>query len=392
MDTNPRTHTYLTAARSIIAAIVTTGIIGAGNAAAADLAGSPTGKKTNSTAQNSTAQNSAAQRSAAQQAASDPAASEQSHAEPITNSIGMKLVLVPAGEFMMGAEEHRTDTLNQFPYSDAKWMVDESPRHRVRVTQPFYMGQYEVTLGQFLMFYHAAGYKTDMERDGRPSWGYQNNRLVEGENFRPWAPGWQISYNDPALFISWNDAMAFCKWLSKKEGKSYRLPTEAEWEYACRAGSNTRYSFGNDPEELVYYANAADQDRKALSPNAVMAGLDGKGKAAQIPFPFLSRRDGYAWTAPVGKFRPNAFGLYDMHGNAWEWCSDWYGADYYEHSPTDDPQGPGAGKARVLRGGAFNYAAAQQRCADRNSDDPRNRTSSYGFRIVCEGQSSLAAN
>ena len=273
--------------------------------------------------------------------------------ETITNTLGMKLVLIPAGQFMMGAEEDRSDTLNYFPYCDPKWLDGELPRHRVRITKPFYMGKYEVTLGEFLMFYHGAKYKTDIERDGKPSWGYDSTgKLIESNRFRPWAPGWKIEKNHPVVYVSWNDATAFCKWLSKKEGKTYRLPTEAEWEYACRAGTNDRYFFGNNPQDLVRYANAADQDRRVGSENAIIASFDENGKKTDrnIPFPFLSRRDGYKWTAPVGKFQSNAFGLYDMHGNVWEWCSDWYDEHYYEKSPVDDPQGPTAGSSRVARG------------------------------------------
>ena len=148
----------------------------------------------------------------------------------------------------------------------------------------------------------------------------------------------------PVVYVSWNDADEFCKWLSKKEGKTYRLPTEAEWEYACRAGTKTRYSFGDDPQELVRYANAADQDRKKLCPgcNVMIPSFDASGKPTgkKIPFPFLAGSDGFAWTAPVGKYKPNAFGLYDMHGNGWEWCSDWFDEHYYEKSPVDDPTGP----------------------------------------------------
>ena len=106
--------------------------------------------------------------------------------------------------------------------------------------------------------------------------------------------------------VSWNDAMAFCKWLSKKEGKSFRLPSEAEWEYACRAGTTTRYSSGNDPETLATVGNSAD------------AALEGKFRNYKYA---IKASDGYVFTAPVEKFEPNAFGLYDMHGNAWEWCA-----------------------------------------------------------------------
>ena len=128
--------------------------------------------------------------------------------------------------------------------------------------------------------------------------------------------------------VSWNDAVAFCKWLSRKEGKTYRLPTEAEWEYACRAGTTTRYYSGDDPETLAKVANVADATAKAKFPDWKWT---------------IKASDGYVFTAPVGQFKPNAFGLYDMHGNAWQWCADWYGKDYYGKSPVDDPKGPDTG-------------------------------------------------
>ena len=274
----------------------------------------------------------------------------QEQAEVVTNSIGMRLVLVPAGEFMMGAEEDRSDTLDKFVYCDPEWLDGELPRHRVRITKSFYTGQHEVDIAQFLTFYHAAKHKTEIERDGKPRWGYNDKGgLVESNKYRPWSPrAWKLEMDHPVIYVSWNDANAFCKWLSEKENKTYRLPTEAEWEYACRAGSNSRYSFGNDPEELVRYGNVADQDRRKGSEDPVIASFkDGKMTDTQIPFPFLSRRDGYKWTAPIGKYRPNAFGLYDMHGNVWEWCSDWYDERYYEQSPVDDPQGPPLGSCAL---------------------------------------------
>ena len=138
--------------------------------------------------------------------------------------------------------------------------------------------------------------------------------------------------------VSWNDAVAFCKWLSRKEGKTYRLPTEAEWEYACRAGTTTRYYSGDDPETLAKVGNVADAALKAKFPDWKYT---------------IKANDGYVFTAPVGKFKPNAFGLYDMHGNAWQWCTDWYGAEYYARSPIDDPTGPDSGAVRVLRGGSW---------------------------------------
>jgi formylglycine-generating enzyme len=311
-------------------------------------------------------------------------------AEKMTNSLGMKLALIPSGSFVMGAEEERADTLKFFgPYCDPKWLDGELPRHPVRINKPFYLGQYEVTLGEFLMFYHQAPYKTEIERDGQPGALYETTeKPILSKNHRAWSPGFKIEMNHPAVFVSWNDADAFCKWLSKKEGKKYRLPTEAEWEYACRAGTNTRYSFGNDPQELVEHANAADQTRKSQCPgcNVMIATFDADGKKTgqTIPFPFLSGTDGFCWTAPVGKFEPNAFGLYDMHGNGWEWCSDWFGEHYYEKSPVDDPQGPESGEKRTCRGGGYYPVPVFLRCASRGSDPQSFRDCCNAFRVVCE--------
>ena len=308
--------------------------------------------------------------------------------EVTTNSIGMKLVTIPAGEFLMGAEEDRADTLNRFPYCDPKWLDGELPRHKVRITKSFYMGQHEVTLRQFLKFSHDAKYKIEAERDGYPNLGYDNEgRLIESNLFRPWDPkAWKIEMDHPVIYVSWNDAVAFCEWLSKQEGKTYRLPTEAEWEYACRAGTNNRYHFGDDQEELIRFANAADKDRQNESEKdggKSVIPLFKDGKKTEIPFPFLTRRDGYPWTAPVEKFKPNAFGLYDMHGNVWEWCGDWYAEDYYANSPADNPQGPSAGLSRVIRGGGFNYTPFELRCALRRSNGPSDRLFNRGFRVVC---------
>ena len=187
----------------------------------------------------------------------------------------------------------------------------------------------------------------------------------------------------PAVYISWNDATAFCKWLSAKEKMVYRLPTEAEWEYTCRAGTKTRFSNGNDPEDLVRMGNVSDQDSRVGFEKATIAVFDtGKKEDTQIPYPYLKGRDGYKWTAPVGKFRPNAFGLYDMHSNAWEWCSDWYDEKYYENSPKEDPQGPAAGSLRVLRGGGFCGTAVGLRAASRSFGSPSYRSYGTGFCVV----------
>jgi len=316
-------------------------------------------------------------------------------AETMKNSLDMSLTLVPAGEFMMGADEDKAQTLKFFPYCDPKWLDGELPRHKVRITKPFWMGTYEVTLGQFLQFYHGANYKLDIERDGKKSWGFaKDGKLIESTEWRPWAPGRPIENDHPVVYVSWNDATVFCKWLSRKEGKTYRLPTEAEWEYACRAGSKGRFSFGDDVQDLVKNANAADQDRKLIygSSAVMIASFDENGKKTDtnIPYPYLKGHDGFGWTAPVGKYQPNAFGLHDMHGNVWEWCSDWYDGGFYANSPTDDPQGPDSGWSHVARGGGFYGMPVFCRSAYRDNVDPAVRNYNFGFRVVCEEKAETA--
>ena len=170
--------------------------------------------------------------------------------------------------------------------------------------------------------------------------------------------------------VTWNDAAAFCEWLSKKEGRRYRLPSEAEWEYACRAATSFRYFHGDDPAELSRFAHLL---------NAAQAG----GYAdVQDQRHFL--KEGEALTAKVGSQQPNAWGLYDMLGNAWEWTGDWYAEDFYARSPTNDPQGPADGSVRVRRGGAWNSFPLYARVAFRNWNSPNTRCINVGFRVVCE--------
>ena len=177
-------------------------------------------------------------------------------ANEIANSIGMKLVLIPAGEFMMGGQESAEELVKAFAAYNRKpeFFKDEYPRHRVRITKPFYLGKYEVTVGDFRRFVDDSGYKTQAETDGEGGWGY-NPQTGQCEGRKPqfnWRnPGFPQTDNHPVLNVTWNDAVAFCQWLSRKEGKTYRLPTEAEWEYACRAETTTRYHNGDDPARLL---------------------------------------------------------------------------------------------------------------------------------------------
>ena len=271
----------------------------------------------------------------------------------------MEMVFIPAGEFKMGSGESAEATAAFFnkTYGEdlvqADWFKDEHPQHRVRITKPFYLGTYHVTRGQFRQFVADTGYKTDAEKGEKPgAYGWDPDKKAFGFNEKySWRnAGFEQTDEHPVINVSWNDAVEFCKWLSKKESKTYRLPTEAEWEYACRAGTTTRYYSGDDPETLAKVGNVADAAAKAQFPDWKFT---------------IKANDGYVFTAPVGKFKPNAFGLYDMHGNAWQWCADWYGAEYYAKSPADDPTGPDTGDVRVLRGGSWGSGPDDARSAVR---------------------------
>ena len=225
------------------------------------------------------------------------------------NGVAMRLVLIPAGKFLMGSPKTETGQ-----NKDER----EGPQHEVTISKAFYMGLTEVTQEQ----YASVIGKNPSEFSGR---------------------------TNPVEQVSWNEAVEFCRKLSQKTGKTVRLPTEAEWEYACRAGSKTRFHFGDADEDLGKYAwYKANSNKK---------------------------------THPVGKKKPNAWGLYDMYGNVREWCADWY-ADSYANAKPIDPQGPDSGSLRVLRGGGWIRTPAYCRSADRDWFQPVKRRSYDGFRVV----------
>jgi formylglycine-generating enzyme required for sulfatase activity len=304
----------------------------------------------------------------------------------VGNSLGMQFVLIPAGEFMMGSDESPEALAKAYPQYDRERFLllgDEAPVHKVRITRAFYIGRHEVTVGQFGQFLQASGYKPESEADGTGGYGYNRDydpaSSARGDAFEgrdpkySWRnPGFAQDDMHPVVNVSWNDAVAMAKWLSETEGVRYRLPTEAEWEYAARAGSRTRYSSGDDPQSLLKVANTFDADSMKNWP---------KWKAYA-----LAGSDGFAFTAPVGSFAPNAFGVYDMHGNAWEWCADWHDDDYYGRSPMDDPQGPAAGKVRVRRGGSWHTWSLYARSSYRNWNTPQTRYPLVGMRLVREFQ------
>lgn len=238
------------------------------------------------------------------------------------NSIGMEFMLIPAGDFMMGSTPAEIDHVVQsFGEFIRRRVEREMPQHRVQISQPFYLGKYEVTQAQW--------------------------QEVMGNN-----PSYFTGDpNRPVERVSWDDVQEFIQKLNAKEGGAkYRLPTEAEWEYAARALSSTVYSFGDDESRLAEYA--------------------------------WYNRNSRMGTHPVGRLRPNAWGLYDMHGNVWEWVQDRYGRDYYEQSPTRNPQGSVVGASRVVRGGGWLVGAWNCRAAIRYYHAPVYRGYDLGFRLA----------
>ena len=280
------------------------------------------------------------------------------------NSIGMALARIPAGSYLRGAAPNEVGS-----------HANEGPRRRIRISDDFYLGAHEVTVAQFARFTEETGYRTDAERDAAGGFGIDfTSGLVQQQSGITWRdpgfPGFVPGDDHPVVLISWQDAERFCAWLSKREGRTYRLPTEAEWEYAARAGASTAYAFGDDPQALAQHANVADASLSRALPAVDFAeDFD----------------DGHAFLAPVASYPANAFGLYDMHGNVWEWCSDWFQSDAYVSATAKDPQGPAQGRFRAIRGGGWFNPAAQNRAAQRVYFEPRFRYCLLsGFRVVLE--------
>ncbi len=275
----------------------------------------------------------------------------------VSTATGMKFVLIPRGKFKMGSPKEEKDRF------------DNEELHDVEITKPFYLGTYAVTRGQFRKFVDDSGYKTDAETDGKGGYGVdQDSGTFKQDPKYTWRdPGFEQSDEHPVVNVSWNDAKAFCEWLSRKDRKKWGLPTESQWEYACRAGSQTRFHFGDDEEDLAKFGNVADASLKKQFPQ----------------FSAIKADDGYVFTAPVGKFKANAFGLCDMHGNVWQWCEDYYDAKYYANSPIKDPcndKKPNE-ERRVLRGGSWGSGAWVCRAAARSRGAPADRIGNVGFRV-----------
>jgi formylglycine-generating enzyme required for sulfatase activity len=272
----------------------------------------------------------------------------------------MEFVHLEAGEFTMGTTPAQIELLLKlFPDAKREDFSAEQPAHTVRISKPFLMGKHKVTISQFHSFVAATQYPADADADSR-----------QGAKPRPWFPQ---AEDHPMVNVSWNDVHAFCDWLSAKENGRvrYRLPTEAEWEYACRAGTTTLFPNGDDPEKLALIANVADASARRRYPDWNWT---------------IKADDGHVYASPVGAFAPNAWGLYDMIGNVWEWCEDGYDANYYKslESPCVDPKGPGQSASRVFRGGCWFITPKRCRPADRGAFGPAFRCSFLGFRLVAD--------
>ncbi len=243
---------------------------------------------------------------------------------------------------------------------------DELPFHDVCLDN-FFIAKYEVTIGDFRRFVDATAYVTEVEKEGK---GWILNKTgdnweeQEGISWRN--PGFDQEENHPVTMVSWNDAMAYINWLNKERGMKYRLPTEAEWEFAARDGGKfIEYSWGNE------------------WPDGNIAGDESWNHFPKRPWPvWEDYDDSYVYTSPRGSFKPNSFGLYDMTGNVWEWCADWYKGDYYEKSPRKNPKGPVTGTHRARRGGSWFSSPKSIRTTLRDSGTPNEMDFYLGFRLA----------
>lgn len=256
----------------------------------------------------------------------------------LTKGVSLRVALIPAGTFKMGATDAEAEIARSLMHNGAGNPADELPQHQVTISRPFYMAIYPVTQEQ----YHALTGKV--------------KEPPKGANARQTVLYWKAPRN-PEVF-SWDEANEFCSALSEKSGLKVRLPTEAEWEYACRAGTTTPFNTG-----MAISTDQANYDGNFVWDN---------GKKGQYRQKFTA----------VGSFKPNAWGLFDMHGNLSNWCSDWYARDYYNNSPATDPTGPADGQKRVVRNGTWATPPRNCRSACRDAVPPSTR--GIGLRVVVE--------
>jgi sulfatase modifying factor 1 len=276
------------------------------------------------------------------------------------NGASMQMVLVPPGTFRMGS-----------PVTEKDREKDETP-HEVTISRSFYMGAAHVTVDQFASFVGDSGYRTDGERAGQSvDFAIQDGKFqFKRDGDGSWRDtSYEQAGDHPVVHVSWNDAKAFCAWLSQKTRRTAVLPTEAQWEYAARARTMTAYPWGDSPDDGKGWINGADLSlkRRLTDPPAEME--------------FFTWDDGFVFTSPVKSFRANAFGVYDMTGNVWQWVEDFYGP--YDEGPSADPRGVPDGSRRVLRGGSWMFHARYSRLAGfRNYQIPEYRDGRTGFRVA----------
>ena len=271
--------------------------------------------------------------------------------------LGLEMLWVEGGTFLMGS-----------PAGEVGRDSDEGPQREV-LLDGFWLGKHEVTRGQFGRFVEARGYRTDAETGGK-SWGVTSDGSASEQSGLSWrSAGFEQSDLHPVVHVSWTDAVAFCDWLSGVSGRRYVLPSEAQWEYGCRAGSVSAFAWGADAAGGRGWLNGGDASAKRV--------YGGDWPA----FPF---DDGYVYTSPVGQFRSNAWGLHDMHGNVWEWCRDWYGADFYGSSASRvrNPENTTEGSLRACRGGGWYGTPRICRSAFRGRDSPGRSFDILGFRVL----------
>lgn len=257
-----------------------------------------------------------------------------------------EMLLIPAGKYSMGS------TLNE----------DEGPVHQVE-TGDLVVGKYHVTRGQYAAFVKDTEYDTGKSCFTFEHDGWQKRTPLNWRN-----PGFKQDDNHPAVCLSWYDAKAYTEWLTKKTGKAYRLLSEAEWEYAARAGTTTSRYWGDAPDQACEYANVSDLSAKVFIPGISWAVHDCS--------------DGAIYTSAAGNYKPNAFGLYDMLGNAWQWVEDCYVANYQDAASDGTPRQEKQCLQRVMRGGSWSGMPDVVRAAKRNKYSPEGRFNFVGFRVA----------
>ena len=323
----------------------------------------------------------------------------------VTNSIGQSLQFVPAGSYLRGGRNIGPGGFykDHVAYDGA----DEHPRHPVRLTQPFYLATTEVTVAQFRQFVEATGYQTSAEKSGAGIVGFDPHEpkrdrrakfaFRQKPEFNWKSPGFVQQENHPVTGVSWQDTQAFCRWLSEKENARYRLPTEAEWEYACRSGSDTFFAWGESYKTIHRLANVGNVELEKTHPDRVLIQW--------IVHVDKDPGDPHVYTAPVGSYPANAWGLRDMHGNVWEWCQDQYLDTAYAKykqpkygTPTPraiDPLNTESfnddGDWRVIRGGSWFTSPLFCRSAIRSYYEVGDAAAYIGFRVVREASAAEIA-